>query len=290
MERAKSVSIVETARHIRRALKGRFPGVKFSVTCTPGTTIRVRWTDGPPKSTVRPLLRGYEGSGYEPQYECTYHCDSWLNPTTGEAAFARTAGGGLKNADQSPNPWPGVGILVSFGAGFVRADRCISRALIERVSAQVEPEFGHAPPPLESWGDGDKWETWHYKADPCSPSAWIWRHYADALEAFDAYEPPAQEPQAPTAPAQELADNGDGCEVKHERDWTWVYLQWRPGDHVRTALKGAGAQFSAKRTKITGAESAWYIKERADLADLSAAIRAAYWQDYRTEHPDLVAA
>ena len=60
------VSVADTAKLVRSALKQAFPGVKFSVRSTSysgGSSVRVGWTDGPQSAEVdkvaQPCAEGY---------------------------------------------------------------------------------------------------------------------------------------------------------------------------------------------------------------------------------------
>lgn len=58
----------DVAKLVRQALRGEFPGVKFSVTCGTGTGsswIRVAYTDGPEYDAVRELAWCYEGRRFD---------------------------------------------------------------------------------------------------------------------------------------------------------------------------------------------------------------------------------
>lgn len=61
-------SAVETAKKVRKALKSNFPGVKFSVTSSTyslGSSVHVRWTDGPMLDEVNPILNQFESSKFD---------------------------------------------------------------------------------------------------------------------------------------------------------------------------------------------------------------------------------
>lgn len=60
------VSVTETARQVRAAVRKAFPGVRFSVRSTSysgGSSVRVGWTDGPQVAevdkVVQPLVEAY---------------------------------------------------------------------------------------------------------------------------------------------------------------------------------------------------------------------------------------
>ena len=55
----------ETAKMIRRAVKESFPGVKFSVRCSRGSAITVKWIDGPTRAAVDTVVGAYEGKTFD---------------------------------------------------------------------------------------------------------------------------------------------------------------------------------------------------------------------------------
>jgi hypothetical protein len=62
------VSTTDTAKLIRADLKATFPAIKFSVRSNSyanGSSIDVRWTDGPTGETVNAAIRKYEGASFD---------------------------------------------------------------------------------------------------------------------------------------------------------------------------------------------------------------------------------
>lgn len=79
------VSSVDTAKLIRCQLKARWPETRFSVRTekySGGSSIHVRWSGDPHPDAVRPMLKPYEGLGFDP----TLSCGCWLMPD-GSASF-----------------------------------------------------------------------------------------------------------------------------------------------------------------------------------------------------------
>lgn len=59
------ISVKDTAKHLRVALKAAHPGVKFSVVSSSyagSATIRVAWVDGPLETTVDLTSKAFEGA------------------------------------------------------------------------------------------------------------------------------------------------------------------------------------------------------------------------------------
>lgn len=62
------ISVTETAKLLRAALKAEFPGVKFSVrsdSYSGGASIDVHWLDGPTSTAVTPVLDRYKGAEFD---------------------------------------------------------------------------------------------------------------------------------------------------------------------------------------------------------------------------------
>ena len=65
---ARYISVVETAKMLRAALKEAFPGVKFSVRSSSysmGASINISYTDGPSAEQVRAITGNFEGSYFD---------------------------------------------------------------------------------------------------------------------------------------------------------------------------------------------------------------------------------
>ena len=78
-----NISAVDTAKLVRKVLKGTFPNQNFSVktsTYSGGSSIDVRWADGPIQTEVEPIVRRYEGSGFDGSIDLKYSRSHWLRP------------------------------------------------------------------------------------------------------------------------------------------------------------------------------------------------------------------
>lgn len=124
----KYFTCAETAKLIRKALKNKFPGQKFSVrsdTYSGGASIRVRWTGGPTVENVKAITEPFEGGGFDGMIDMKYNASSWLLPD-GTAQFARSSGTegsrGTVPAYDHAKPHPDA-ILVDFAADYVFVDR-----------------------------------------------------------------------------------------------------------------------------------------------------------------------
>lgn len=74
------VSSTDTAKIIRRELKANFPDIKFSVrtdSYSGGSSIRIKWTDGPPTAEVESLVSRYKAGWFDGMTDC-YEYDNEL--------------------------------------------------------------------------------------------------------------------------------------------------------------------------------------------------------------------
>lgn len=122
------LSVADTAKLVRKALKADFPGVKFSVRSSSysgGASIDVRWTDGPTEKSVRgKTLWLYTGGSFDGMTDSMSYHDSMVM------------------TDDGPQ-------VVHFGADFVHGSREISpmrrsiyRVEIERFIGRKLPRKG----------------------------------------------------------------------------------------------------------------------------------------------------
>jgi len=71
----------EVATHVRAALKEAFPGVRFSVrsrTYSGGSSIDVRWTDGPTTNNVDAAVGKFAGSGFDGMTDMKYSLNTTI--------------------------------------------------------------------------------------------------------------------------------------------------------------------------------------------------------------------
>jgi len=67
------VSLTDTAKHLRGALKLAYPSVKFSVrskSYSGGSSIAVFWTDGPIRSDVEKIVKPFSGARFDGLTDC----------------------------------------------------------------------------------------------------------------------------------------------------------------------------------------------------------------------------
>lgn len=118
---ARSISVAETAKYIRVALKEAFPAIKFKVNSKSyagGASIRVEWRDGPTTDQVEAITKRYEGASF----------DSMID---------------LKSYKESELPG---GERVHFGADYVFSDRNLSEEFLTKVTAWYCKRYGYEMP------------------------------------------------------------------------------------------------------------------------------------------------
>lgn len=114
---AKHINLTDTSKLIKAALKVAYPKTKFSVrseSYSGGSSINVRWTDGPLSRDVDSILDLFAGAGFDGMQDLKY-----LLPPV---AFR--------------------GELVEFGVDFVHGQRRISVDLVRRGAQEVHEKTG----------------------------------------------------------------------------------------------------------------------------------------------------
>jgi len=129
----------DQAKLVRAALKKAFPGQKFSVTIdryAGGSSIDVRWTDGPLTKDVDAVAWAYRGGSFDGMIDLGYTWTSWLAPD-GSAGIAKSAGttGSVPPIDNM-DAVPAGAELVRFGGTYVFCHRDVSDVVAKRAAAR----------------------------------------------------------------------------------------------------------------------------------------------------------
>lgn len=135
------ISVVDTAKLLRSALRQRFPGVKFSVRSSKysgGASIRVHWTDGPTETEVRELTDLYTGASFDGMQDLKSYHDSIL-------------------VDEDGTPE-----LVHFGADYIFENREVSDEFLAVAAEWIDRRES------ESFA-GETFQCW----GGCPDSGWI---------------------------------------------------------------------------------------------------------------------
>jgi hypothetical protein len=136
------LSVSETSKLIRAALKKAFPGVKFSVRSSKyagGASVNVDWVDGPCDKAVSLVTGQFSGGGFDGMIDLKYNHSSWLLPD-GSAIVADNPGTqgsmGMVAPERNEKPDPAAR-LVRFGADYVFTQRKLSPELLNRAKAKL---------------------------------------------------------------------------------------------------------------------------------------------------------
>lgn len=150
VESRRYLSVAETAKLIRGALKKAFPEHKFSVrsdSYAGGAVVDVSWTDGPSVNAVSTITDNFEGSGFDGMIDLKYSYTHWLLPdgSVSVAGTRGTAGSmGVYEAFENPKPHPDAE-RVHLGSDSVRLYRNYSKAGEALVLAAYELSYGALP-------------------------------------------------------------------------------------------------------------------------------------------------
>lgn len=141
------ISCPDTAKLIRKTLRREFPGTKFSVRSSHGTSVNIEWTDGPTLDAVKSVTSAYAGGGFDGSIDLAYSCETWLLPD-GSAAWGYSAGTeGSRGSDPGyafAPPAPDAE-LVQFGAKYVFTERHYSEGMARRVRDELAASWSRVP-------------------------------------------------------------------------------------------------------------------------------------------------
>ena len=132
------ISVTDTAKLVRKALKGAFPGTKFSVRSEKyagGASIHVGWTDGPTTREVDKVVGVFAGADFDGMVDLKVYAEHWLHPD-GTVTLARRPGTNGSFAELIGDPIGPEAQLVRFGADFVQTQRRISDEWKEEILAE----------------------------------------------------------------------------------------------------------------------------------------------------------
>lgn len=127
-----SIGLAEVSKMLKRRLQREFPDVRFSVrseSYSMGSSIDIRWTDGPTRAQVDAIAGQYKSRGFDGMIDLAYSYEHWLLPS-GDIVIASNRGGtegsrGTVPAFEVAKPHPDAR-RVSLHSGYVSCDRTIS--------------------------------------------------------------------------------------------------------------------------------------------------------------------
>jgi hypothetical protein len=133
------LSATEIAKHIRTALRQAFPGVKFSVRSdyySQGSSVRVRWEDGPAEAIVDQRLNQFRGKFFDGQDDSTHYapiaidgqafrCGAYIDASRRLSEAGRELRDRLivdrQRQDERENPWRLEARLCFTASGYLLA-------------------------------------------------------------------------------------------------------------------------------------------------------------------------
>lgn len=137
------LSCADTAKLVRKKLREKFPGVKFSVRSSNysgGASITVRWTDGPLDRDVQREVDVYAGAQFDGMIDLKTHRTHWIEPD-GTAYIAR-AQGSASYDEKIGDPRSGEARLCSFGADYILTSRDVSDEFKKSLVPVFEKVYG----------------------------------------------------------------------------------------------------------------------------------------------------
>ena len=136
------LSVTDTAKLLRAALKREWPAVKFSVRSSKyagGASIDISWTDGPCERSVERVSGGFASARFDGMIDMATSVVSWLEED-GTAHVAHAPGTEGQRGSQPEHvgdPRGGGARLVHFGADYVHTRRTSSPELVALASRLV---------------------------------------------------------------------------------------------------------------------------------------------------------
>lgn len=127
------LTVTDTAKLIRKALRSEFPSVKFSVRSSKysmGASIDISWTDGPTSQAVDRIAKLYQGATFDGMTDSKNHHDSVLAHEDGNVE------------------------VVSYGADFVFVHRTLSDDYLDALAAMIEVAGAHSDEPVMDCAGG----------------------------------------------------------------------------------------------------------------------------------------
>ena len=167
----RTIDTAECAKMLRKQLKKSFPDTKFSVRTrryAGGSSLDVKWTDGPTYESVKSVVHPYEGTKFDGMIDMEFGIDQWLLPD-GTLVFAGTRGtegsGGLHEAQETERPEGAERVSTHC---YIFCERRKSPALLQLAINAAVAGFGFDPDDFtiggcDEWGYNVKAKNWQDK-------------------------------------------------------------------------------------------------------------------------------
>lgn len=160
------IKTADVAKLIRKQLKVKFPGQKFSVRSSSyagGSSISVDWIDGPVADEVRKVTDPFAGSGFDGMIDLKYGKDSLYCEEHG-AQVASVYGHTSDNGPADKQPCCDKAEPVRFGVDFVFPHRELSPELTATLARRVRRDSGmpEEGPLDERLPQNSRWQYYPY--------------------------------------------------------------------------------------------------------------------------------
>lgn len=158
----------DLAKLVRAALKKAFNGVKFSVRSS-GSSVSIRWQDGPPVEEVRWVAGDYQTAGFDGSIELAYSYSLWLY-ADGSASVAHSEGtvgsNGYAPEIIASSLRPDGVLCTQVSRVYISCYRDLSRTAYERGYERAVNRYNLPPHTIEHRESGFV----------CTPDVWVESH------------------------------------------------------------------------------------------------------------------
>jgi hypothetical protein len=125
------ISVTDTAKLVRAALKKAFPGIKFSVVSESyagGASVDIRWEFGPTEKEVDKIGKQYASASFDGMIDMETSYEHWLLPdgSTRIKSSPGTQGSRGYLPEIEETPMPEGSKPVRFGAHYVQSQRSLA--------------------------------------------------------------------------------------------------------------------------------------------------------------------
>ena len=245
----------EAAKYIRGILAKEFPGQTFSVRSKEyagGSSITVRWVDGPTPNSVEDKVKWLAGKGFDGMIDMAYYHEHWLLPD-GTVTYAGTEGtegsGGVYSKEVESKPHPQARKL-SVGVGYIFCERERSPALMQKCLDEYIAKWG----PVDATVVGNA----PYASIQCADHSVLDECYRISRD-ISLYSQPAKTKKEPTTTIVANEDRPYAPEeissvLYYQGAWTWLRYPQNVPDGLKAALDSMGFSWGERRKQ-------WYAKE-----------------------------
>lgn len=141
------ISVVDTAKIIRKVLKDKFPDTKFSVKSDKyagGASINISYFDGPVVKDVEAVVNVFRGAGFDGMVDYKYY-NHVYRLADGSYTFAGTQGSAITGGlvDEVHYEKPEGAVEVHFGSDYISVNRKISKSLMMKAVKATAEKFNN---------------------------------------------------------------------------------------------------------------------------------------------------